>query len=95
MSAFHVGDIWEPESTVKNKKGVLVKPSQVTYIFKSPAGKETTKTLAASELTEPSEGVFLGSIEVNEAGTWKVSVKTSGGYQASQPEEIQVDGVWG
>ena len=90
MSAgFHVGDVWKPEATIKNPKtGALVKPSTVLFTVKKPNG-----TSAEAPATELSEGVYEAvGIKLTEAGPWVVSVTCEGGYEASQPGEIQVAG---
>jgi len=90
MSAFHVGDIWEPEVEFRNKKKELVDPASVTGILKKPNGQEVAVTL-----TKIAVGVYEPAIELTEAGPWTLSAKCTGGYQGSEPETIQCFGVFG
>jgi hypothetical protein len=89
MSAFHVGDVWEPQATITNPQSSEpekpVEPGSVTFTFLSPKGVETKGTAA-----KVSVGVWKSSIELTEAGIWTVSVKTTSPYQASQPAQIPV-----
>ena len=89
MAGYHVGDIWEPEATITNPQSVTpdtpVEPGSVTFTFLSYKGMETVGT--ASKV---STGVWKSSIELTEAGMWRVSVITGSPYKASQPAQIPV-----
>jgi nitrogen fixation protein FixH len=88
---FHVGDIWVPVATITDPTTEQpVKPTTVTFHFKTPAGTETTGTV-----TEKTTGVYESTIELTEPGTWTVSIQSTGnGYQASTPAQIIVAGQW-
>ena len=88
MAGWHVGDVWEPVATVTNPQAnpsEPVEPGSITFTFLSYKGKETVVTA-----TKVSTGVYKASIELTEAGQWKVSVETTAPYQASQPAAILV-----
>ena len=87
--AWHVGDVWEPVSTVTDPKSATptkpVKPGSCVYTFKSYRGVETKPAV-----TEVSEGVFQAAQELTEPGEWSVSVTTTAPFKASQPASIPV-----
>jgi hypothetical protein len=89
MSAFHVGDVWEPVAMVTSPAAedpdAPVEPGSVTFTFLSYKGVQTVGTS-----TKVSTGVWKSSIELTEAGIWKVSVESTAPYKASQPAQIGV-----
>lgn len=93
MAGFHVGDVWEPESTVTNPASAEpekpVEPGTIAFTFESPRGVQTT-----GSNKKVAEGKWKSSQKLTEAGGWKVSVITTGSFEASQPAEIQVKEKW-
>jgi len=89
MATFHVGDIWLFPSVIKDKNGTKVDPGAVSAVVKQPNGKETTVTMSKTAV-----GEYEGQIELTEAGPWIASVKCTGTYQASQPTQIPVLGIF-
>lgn len=89
MAAWHVGDIWTPVAMVTDPEAedpdTPVEPGSITFTFLSYKGVETVGTS-----TKVSTGVWKSSIELTEAGIWKVSVVTGSPYKASQPAQIAV-----
>lgn len=87
--AWHEGDVWKPKATITNPEASEptrpVEPGSVTFTFLSPKGVKSTGTPTKIEV-----GVWRSEQELTEAGIWKVSVKTTSPYQASQPAQIPV-----
>ncbi len=84
--AWHVGDVWKPRATVINPETETVaEPGAITFSFLSPRGKRI-----AGSPTKVSTGVYTATANLTEPGPWSVSVETTGAFQASQPEAINV-----
>lgn len=84
--SFHVGDLWMPIATVTSPEtGDVVEPGGISFTFLSYRGVEI-----AGSVWRNSTGVWQSSVELTEAGYWKVSVETTAPYKASQPAQIPV-----
>jgi len=84
--AFHVGDLWIPTATVTSPEtDAVVEPGGITFTFLSYRGAGI-----AGSAWRTSTGVWRSSIELTEAGFWKVSVETTAPYKASRPAQIPV-----
>lgn len=84
--SYHVGGVWVATATVIDPASeTIVEPSAITFTFVTPTGASIVGVV-----TKVALGVYESSVQLTEAGPWQVSVLTTGTYEASQPDSIDV-----
>jgi hypothetical protein len=68
----------------------LTSPTDVTLEVLDPAGTLTTYTLAASQVTEESTGVFTRAEVLDQSGVWYYRYKGTGAVKVSDWKRIDV-----
>ena len=90
--ACDVGDRPTATFTFYDLDGVLINPSTVKVVTRSPVGTETTYTYGvAVELSNPSTGVFEFLFpQLTAAGRWYIRCNGSGSVTSSLEDSFEV-----
>jgi hypothetical protein len=84
---FHVGDIWEPVTTISDPKTKgPADPTTVQVTVTPPTGIAN----APLAMTKVVSGEYTARINLTEPGRWHAAVVTTGEWQGSKPESITV-----
>lgn len=81
---YDVGDVWDPQLTVKNAAEVLT-AATVTLSVTSPSGTVTTPTTATA-----STGVYTATVPLTESGRWLAVWTVSGALTGVETQSAYV-----
>jgi len=90
MAVFDKGDKVRLSALFEDAAGTDVDPTAVAFKVETPAGVQSSKTLAANptEVIKDSTGNYHYDLSLNAEGDWFARVEGTGAVEAATPDTI-------